>query len=120
MGEEGGRECHRSLTIFKICKEREMQPTHKKMKSSMFDEAYQGDVSKLFNEACQGNVLNLTVVEGKDTPWTWCNRGSWRRARRRKSRTRRICRPLSLRCTGLPSDGQFKSNPKIVIICNQF
>ena len=43
-----------------------MQPTHHKKKSSVFDEANRGDVSKLFDEAYQGNVYKLTVMEGKD------------------------------------------------------
>ena len=53
MGEEGDKERHGSLITYDIesSKEREMQPTHHKKKSSVFNEAYLGNVSKLFDEA---------------------------------------------------------------------
>ena len=67
MGEEGGKECHGSLKTYdiEISKGREMQPTHHK-ESSVFDEAYQGDVSKLFDKTYKGNMFKLAVKDGKD------------------------------------------------------
>jgi hypothetical protein len=55
MGEEGGKERHASLKNYdsESSKEREMQPTNHK-ESSVFDEAYQGDVSKLYDETYKG------------------------------------------------------------------
>jgi hypothetical protein len=69
IGEEGGKERHVSLKTYDIksSKEREMQPTHHK-ESSVFDDAYLGDVSKLFDEAYKGNVFKLAVKDTDEEP----------------------------------------------------
>jgi hypothetical protein len=44
-----------------------MKPTHHK-EPSVFDKAYQGDVTKLFDEAYKGNVFKLAIKDTNEEP----------------------------------------------------
>jgi hypothetical protein len=63
MGVEGSEKRHGSLKTYVIKSfiERERQPTHHR-ESSVFNEAYKGDLSKLFDEAYKENVFKLAVM----------------------------------------------------------
>jgi hypothetical protein len=65
----GDKERHGSPRTYDIesSKKREMKPTHHK-ESSVFDEAYHGDVTKLFDEAYKGNVFKLAIKYTNEEP----------------------------------------------------
>jgi hypothetical protein len=108
MGEEEGENTYNARVLLT----REEQPTHRS-NSSVFDNAY------------RGNVIKVTILEGKDNARDVVKKGVVKKGQEEEVKKEKnlqmcmlpICRPLPLGCTGLPSDGQIKSSPEIVVIC---
>jgi hypothetical protein len=70
----GGKERHGSLKTYEIesSKEREIPPTHHK-ESSVYDEAYKGDLSKLIDKAYKENMLKLVMRYNTATQRPGCS-----------------------------------------------